>query len=177
MDHVQDPEAYARAVKARIKANAAIGRRRRFEVDNPDAAALEAFIRSRSGEFYASLRQGLLNWGDLTARQLEIVRKHMAEAAERTAAKRALDAGSRFQGTVGERLTISGTVQFVSSFEGDFGYVHITSIKDDAGNVYVQKGARIAGKGIRLTLKATVKAHEVYQGVKQTRINRAKVQP
>lgn len=52
--------------------------------------------------------------------------------------------------------------------------VHI--MNDEAGNVIVYKGNRIAEKGQRVTMKATVKSHGEREGVKQTIVSRPKVE-
>jgi len=85
-------------------------------------------------------------------------------------------AGSNHVGDIGQRIIIDGTVENTVSFDGFYGTTYMTVIKDTDGNVYVYKGSRrIAKKGETVNLKATVKDHSEYNGVKQTVINRPKI--
>lgn len=91
---------------------------------------------------------------------------------------------SRHQGTVGERLALDLAVTFHATFSRKrFGQplitetVHITSMSDDAGNVFVVKSPSFAGiVGERVRIKATVKEHGAYKGVAQTILQRVTIQ-
>jgi hypothetical protein len=61
------------------------------------------------------------------------------------------------------------------SFEGVYGVSHINICRDEAGNVIVYKGSHGLEKGWRYVIKATVKAHDEREGVKQTIIARPKI--
>jgi hypothetical protein len=85
---------------------------------------------------------------------------------------------SKHVGVVGKRQEWSVRVErtagyFRPSFAG-YGqdYVHIITMRDEAGNALVSKGSFSAERGAQLVIKATVKAHDEYQGEKQTIVQR-----
>lgn len=45
---------------------------------------------------------------------------------------------------------------------------------DEAGNVFKYNGNKIASEGDKITIKATIKAHTEWNGVKTTQVNRPK---
>ena len=51
----------------------------------------------------------------------------------------------------------------------------MNNLVDAQGNVFVYWGNKLGNKGDVISLKATIKSHDVYKGVKQTIINRPKV--
>ena len=51
----------------------------------------------------------------------------------------------------------------------------MNNLVDAKGNVFVYWGKCLGNKGDNIKLKATVKGHDVYKGVKQTNINRPKI--
>ena len=80
---------------------------------------------------------------------------------------------SDFIGNVGERLVFENmTVFFIADFETNYGITYITGLRDASGNVVIYFGKNIADKGDVLSLRATVKEHNVRDGVKQTIIAR-----
>jgi hypothetical protein len=91
--------------------------------------------------------------------------------ANREAEKAALIANSAHIGTVGERAVFELVVERTLEFEGQWGVTFINLCKDTAGNVVVYKGTKGWEKG-PITVKATVKAHEVRDGVAQTILTR-----
>jgi hypothetical protein len=124
----------------------------------------------------------LVTYGSISDKQWAFAERLLtgipAAHAKRAAilAERAADAAqSQHVATVGERIEFTATVTFVATFESSFGYVTVTGLKDDAGNVYIQKGKAIGSKGERFAIKATVKEHGARDGVKQTIITRPKV--
>ena len=78
-------------------------------------------------------------------------------------------------GAVGDRIEITGTIISRIAYASTFGLVVISVLKDEAGNIFVQKGRGIGDKGEEVTVKATVKEHTTREGVKQTIITRPKV--
>jgi hypothetical protein len=109
--------------------------------------------------------------GSLSARQVEALNA----ALDREIARKEQDSVSQHVGTVGDRIEFTATVTFTSGFESSFGYVTVTGLRDDAGNIYIQKGKHIGYKGERLTIKASVKEHGTRDGINQTIITRPKV--
>jgi hypothetical protein len=91
-------------------------------------------------------------------------------------------ANSKHTGVVGKRQTFTATVVRVRSYArpryASYGdeTVWIISMTDTEGNTIVSKSASFhAAKGETLTFKATVKAHDEYQGERQTVVQRIAV--
>lgn len=89
---------------------------------------------------------------------------------------------SEYQGEVGKRREWDLTMTRVSSSEGSYGTTHIYRMADEAGNIFtwfasneIRIDGREAMAGDKLRLKATVKKHEEYRGIKQTILTRATV--
>lgn len=123
----------------------------------------------------------LVRYGNLTDKQWPLLRR-LVEAMDGeeqrlrdlAAQREAEKAASQYVGSIGDRITIEGTIVFRTSYETRYGVTHVTGIKDGAGNVYIQKGVFIGEKGDSVSLKATVKDHSEREGVKQTIISRPK---
>lgn len=103
--------------------------------------------------------------------------QNMAVWAELIAQSKAHDAArSEHIGEVGGKLHARVTLEFVKAYEGFYGLKFIHIMKDLSGNVIVYKGGKkLAEKGMKLELQAKVKAHEVRDGVAQTKVERPKV--
>lgn len=118
----------------------------------------------------------LIQYGDLSEKQVGFVAKLLAKIPAREAekaARAAANAKSQHVGTVGKRETFTLTIQWVKYFESDFGAAYIHGLKDATGNVVIYKGSKCLGeKGATLTVKATVKEHGERDGIKQTIISR-----
>ena len=86
-------------------------------------------------------------------------------------------ANSKHVGTVGERKDFRDlTVIMTIEREGDYGITTILKFEDSDGNIltWFASGGKSYEKGGKISLKATVKAHDEFKGVKQTVITRAK---
>jgi hypothetical protein len=118
----------------------------------------------------------LIQYGDLSEKQVGFVVKLLAKIPARDAekaARAAANAGSQHVGTVGKREKFTLNIDWVKSFESAFGFIQIHGLRDDAGNIVIYKGSTVLGeKGQQITVKATVKAHGDREGVKQTVISR-----
>jgi hypothetical protein len=92
-------------------------------------------------------------------------------------AKRQKNAVSGFVGAVGDKVTLTITVERILVLKSEFyGDNYITIARDEQGNAITYKGrSDIGGKGDTVTIKASVKEHTVYNGIKQTVIQRPKV--
>jgi hypothetical protein len=130
------------------------------------------WINANAGtsEFAGSLRDQLLRKGDLSAAQIEAVRRSIARETSM--------AESVFVGAVGERREFTVTVDRVFDFEISrypliISYTNVCH--DEAGNAIVYRGANCWEVGETLTVKATVKEHVEYKGAKQTVIARPKI--
>ena len=107
-------------------------------------------------------------------------------ADERAAKTKAIGdkrAVSEHVGEVGERIEIEGFARLITSFDNAYGTSYMYMIEDSNGNAYkfIGKGIHTADnvngahKNFKLKAKFTVKAHEEYNGQKQTVVNRPKL--
>lgn len=90
--------------------------------------------------------------------------------------KEKLAKSSNYIGEVGEKISVNFVSgREVACCETQFGLLHIYEFKDASGNVIVWKSS--SGKEIPESgkISGTVKAHEEYNGIKQTVILRAKI--
>ena len=98
------------------------------------------------------------------------------EEKKRQEEKEKLAAESNYLGSVGEKISVNFVSgREVACCETQFGLLHIYEFKDASGNVIVWKSS--SGKEIPESgkISGTVKAHEEYNGIKQTIILRAKI--
>lgn len=125
-----------------------------------------------TNNFLRDMIQNLAQWGNLSARQLEAVESCFA-VIDRTEAARA---NSQYVGAVGDKVTLTITVERIIVLESQFGTNYITIARDEQGNAITYKGkTNIGNKGDTNTVKASVKEHTVYNGIKQTVIQRPKL--
>jgi hypothetical protein len=123
---------------------------------------------------------------------IRIIESHFEqiEAKGKAALQKKLDkvwdakcAKSEHIGELKQRLTLVATITRVVAYEGisysyyDDGMRTIIELTDKEGNVltYFGNGNNIGDKGETVTIKATVKDHTVYKGLKQTVIQRPKL--
>jgi hypothetical protein len=77
---------------------------------------------------------------------------------------------------VGDKVTLTITIDRIITIEGYYGTNFIHIARDENGNVLTYKGLTNIGlKGETTTIKASIKEHTLYDGVKQTIIQRPKV--
>ena len=158
----------------------------RFEVDGQDYRCkckrvdhpLSFYAR---GDFLGKMRMAIDEWGGLTDGQHAAVAKSYANAQEKLAGRDvkraealAADLTTNHVGTVGERRDFDLTAERTHSFDGQFGTVYITIFRDADNNVIVYKGSIDFERGEHVAGKATIKAHELRDGVPQTIIARPK---
>ena len=179
---IENPIAYSNAIDDRIKFNARITRERKWQAATPDHEALTDAMRTHRSAFVGKMYDSLVEWGSLTPGQEAAVRRVVMEDAAKKAARlearKAEAAGSVHIGTVGERLELSLVVMFTTSFDTIYGTLHITGLKDAAGNIVVYKGNKALGeRGAALKGKATIKEHGERDGAKQTIIARPALSP
>ena len=159
----------------------------RFEVDGQDYRCkckrvdhpLSFYAR---GDFLGKMRMAIDEWGGLTDGQHAAVAKSYANAQEKLAgrdtaraAENAADALTSHVGTVGERRDFVLTVERVMSFDGHYGTSYINVCRDADRNIVVYKGSNGWTRGDVITCKATIKAHDLRDGIPQTIISRPKV--
>jgi hypothetical protein len=125
-----------------------------------------------SNDFLRDMAASVAKWGNLTARQLESVESCFAVIDRLEAAR----ANSQHIGAVGDKVTLTITVERIIVLETIYGTNYITIARDEQGNAITYKGRTdIGNKGDTNTIKAAVKEHTVYNGVKQTVIQRPKL--
>lgn len=98
------------------------------------------------------------------------------EEKRRQEEKEKLASESNYLGSVGEKISVNFVSgREVACCETQFGLLHIYEFKDANGNMVIWKTS--SGKDIPEsgTVTGTVKAHEEYNGIKQTIILRAKI--
>ena len=199
MGTIENPGAYEKAIENRIKANANKTRRKTWFATHADAERLSDWLYHRGefqdhpltrgmfngdfGDVLLKMRDAFDEWGGLTDKQTDLVRRALARAEERLVKAQqrreeritAEREGSRHVGAIGERREFTLTVNKVFSFESIYGMTYINICKDVDGNVIVYKGTNSFEEGETVRVKATVKAHEERDGVAQTLIARPKV--
>lgn len=86
---------------------------------------------------------------------------------------------SNFVGEVGDKTVFDLTLKFKADFQNYFYGRPVTSwlnnLVDAQGNVFVYWGKCLGNKGDNIKMKATIKEHKVYKGIKQTVVNRPKI--
>lgn len=183
---------FTAAELARVNKAAATRAARKAEEDRVAAeqakaasAAQEAAYRAQHVDFLAKIAtlctgNGSDFWDRLAADHLlarRIPSERVISLVEGEVAKRAANAASAFVGAVGDKITLTITVERVIVLEWQcYGTNYITIARTAEGNVVTYKGRTdIGNKGDTLTIKASVKEHVVYHGVNQTVIQRPKV--
>jgi hypothetical protein len=133
------------------------------------------------GSFLDNIRKAIDEWGGLTDGQHAAVAKSFAAAKDKLAGREvaraeanAADANTNHVGTVGERRDFDLTAERTHSFDSQFGTVYITIFRDADNNVIVYKGSIAFERGEKVRGKATIKAHDLRDGVPQTIIARPK---
>jgi hypothetical protein len=138
-----------------------------FRAEN---AEFIAKLDTLDGDFWKGFKESFMHRAMApTARQIELV--------EGEVAKRAKNAASAFLGNVGDKLVLTVTIERIIVLpDYGFGVNYINILRDQAGNVLVYKGLTDLGqRGETANLKATVKSHDMRDGVCQTTIQRPKV--
>ena len=163
-------EANRAAKAAAAIVQAAIEHKARQDALYASHAEFVAKLNSLDGDFWEGFRVSFFQRMEApTARQIALVDAEVA--------KRQQNAVSGHLGALGDKVTLTITVEHIVVLESVvYGNNYITIARDEQGNVVTYKGrARIGRKGDTVTVKATVKEHTTYNGVKQTVIQRPKV--
>lgn len=155
-------EAAWAAERAQITAE----RREVFESGN---AALVTQLLSYTGksEFIQNMKASLLAYGSLTEKQTASVQSALGLEA--------CKAASEFVGNAGDKITMTLTVVNTITINSVYGTTWLSICTDEQGNIITYKGkADFPRTGETACIKATVKEHTLYDGVKQTAIQRPK---
>ena len=96
--------------------------------------------------------------------------KFAAENAARQKEIAEAKAASDYVGEVGDKkFQVVGTISFVKEFYSDYGMNYLNIIKDAGGNTIKYMGSKHLGEsGSSIEMVAGIKAHEEYNGEKQT---------
>ena len=138
------------------------------------------FVGYKDG-FGGSLAKALDSYGKLSEKQVEAVRKILADRAARKAEwadkEAAINANRQHLGEVGKKVTLVLTVKHIVFLDGAYGTTYIHICEDENHNVVIYKGnaSGFPDNGETATIVATVKEHGVREGVKQTVIQRPKL--
>ena len=99
-----------------------------------------------------------------------------AEEKKRQEERERLAAESNYLGSVGEKISVNFVSgREVACCETQFGLLHIYEFKDANGNTVVWKSSSSKDIPESGVVTGTVKAHEEYNGIKQTVVLRAKI--
>lgn len=198
--YIENEARYAAAVQRNIRMNAnktraakwlatEAGRRCNaflFELDEFEPVyeptyQINPVVKACLGDFYTKMHNSVIDWGGLTEGQtnavLAMIERGEARVAERAKAReeaRQADAASSdWIGTIGERRVFDLTIRTVIEMDGQYGCSYLHVMHDADGKVVVYKGTkRLGDRGDSVSVKATVKDHDIRDGVKQTKISR-----
>jgi hypothetical protein len=129
-------------------------------ISNLRTACAQGYVDSRSKGLVASA-----------------VQAYRRELADIEASKLKSANPSKHVGMVGDKLTINATVTRCIQKDGMYGITTIIALLDDVGNEYTwfASGCHEYKVGQSVRGKGTVKAHNEYQGTKQTILTRCKL--
>lgn len=152
------------------------------------AAAAPEGMSTKGTEILASITHSARQYGSATLGQLHLIAKLLgelegkfAEQEERNAARAAerSDRVDAFIGTVGDKKRpFTGVVRMVKVIETQYGTSFLRIIDTPEGTVKWFSSTIPAGvelkTGAEVTFTATIKAHELYEGERQTVVLRPK---
>ena len=123
-----------------------------------------------TGEYWDGFRQSFYA-------RLEAPTERQIVLVEGEVAKRAANAASGYFGNVGDKVTLTLTVERIIVLHSEiYGNNYITIARTAEGNVVTYKGLTDLGSvGETTIVKATIKGHDEYNGTRQTIIQRPKV--
>lgn len=111
----------------------------------------------------------------LAASIISAYERAMGQEAERKLAR----AASGHVGTVDARMVVTLTIVTIRELDGNYGVTRMHNMVDAAGNRFKWfgsgAGAEIGKEGETVTIKATVKKHDEYKGIKETVLSRCAV--
>ena len=175
---IYDPLAYQNATIRNIILNA----RKTWQRNTPDYKDIEDFLFFEGkGDFVESLIKALDTYGKLTERQCDAVRKIIAKNKERKEQRgreqEELNSKRVFLGIPGKKIQVELTVKKIITTETAFGvsFIHICEDTDRNVLIYFGKSNNFPREGETAKVQATVKFHNLREGVKQTIIMRPKI--
>lgn len=135
---------------------------------------------AQGGGFMSAMRKQIDEWGGLSEKQHVAVQKIYAAAEEKLAGRAVAiaeaneaDKAAKFVGEVGERKIFELVMERHFEFASQFGAVFINIMRDADQNIFVYKGGKLlAQRGEAVKIKASIKAQEIREGIKQNIIAR-----
>lgn len=83
---------------------------------------------------------------------------------------------SEFVGEVGEYIDVFATLSRTSGYNTEWGWMFIYTFVDASGNEFVWSTQKSVEEGFCGAIRGKVKSHDVYCGVKQTRITYCQIE-
>lgn len=146
--------------------------------------AIAAVANGDDSEYARNLAATVsVEWAQITGRGNKLgILASLPLAAER-AARKAAEKGAEsnpgeWVAELGEKVTLSGTVTGVSSFEGTYGMSWIVKVATPLGAVKMFTTARgliALETGAEVTITGTVRSHDEFRGVRETLLGRPKL--
>jgi hypothetical protein len=179
---------FTEAELARANKTAATRAARKAEADRVAREQIEAARAAKDSEFRATCGEFIATLATLNGDFWDGFRKSFLSRAvapterqialvDAEVAKRAANAASAHIAAVGDKVTLSITVERIVVLNSQiYGTNYITIGRTPEGCVVTYKGrVGLGSVGDTVTIKASIKEHTVYNGVKQTVIQRPKV--
>jgi hypothetical protein len=137
-----------------------------FRTDNADFIKKLAIL---DGDFWVGFQYSFMQRATTpTERQVALVEGEIA--------KRGKNASSKFLGAIGDKVSITITVERVIAMQSSWGTTYIKIARTSAGDVVTYKGnVSFGSEGEVTKIEAKIKDHVIYNGVKQTVIQRPKI--
>lgn len=196
MSQIMNPDAYERATKARIRANANKTFYATFGSDRITTVLnflYSEVAKSNPFTLWESFVNGFEKYGKLSEKQILCVENSIAKSAARKVEylqkKVEADVTKVFVGKIGERETFAVTlkkrivIDRRQLFYSDRGYTLLYIFEDADGNKIIYSSSTGCAlypdgsdvkEGDNLLITGKVKEHKVYKGEKQTVISRPK---
>ena len=168
---------YYPSIEARKLANAANTKRKNWLASDERAAEIIEFVSGYEASndgigFFNAVNYGIQTYGkptdNMRDKMVSILDKRAAQAAKWAEQ----DAKCAWVGNVGESQSFTVIVMHIVELETMYGFSYINICRDADNNVVVYKGTQKWKKGSQIDCVATVKAHDIRDGVKQTVIQR-----
>ncbi len=158
--------------EARRSAKLVVRREEFITWAKPQGALIGAILTGK-GNFFLDLASKLRSHWTLSEKQMDAA----AWIIERNAERAVQDSTSAYVGDIKDRIEFEAMVEFTKEFDGFYGTSTVIKLRDLDGNVFTwfATGCHDVNRGDRVSIKGTVKKHEVYQGTKQTILSRCKI--
>jgi len=173
----RDSAAYQAAIQHRIAVNARKGRKARWMTEDREKL-VELMARfTPKDHFIGKMWGAYCQWGSLTEGQEAATWRALDKMTDRdeayAKANKELADVSRWVGEPKARIPMVLKIISTNDFHGAYGFSRLHNCRDATGNSVVYIGTvEIGHKGDTVQLIATIKSHDVYRDVRQTKITR-----